>query len=179
MAINDGLSSQPLLFTLLKGPRGGGTVAGRQAGGFGPFRPWLKPNIRTTLDQTDINPDGWRNPQLPKPILFAIRSKLNPMGRGRNLPLPALGVTLSGVSRDSTGVALGGVTCTLFQVDTLAVGEASGRGNPLYVQVAQTVSDGSGNYTFVVGFDGPYRVTFDLDGAPVRAGLTLNTLSGI
>jgi hypothetical protein len=59
------------------------------------------------------------------------------------------------------------------------VAREDGLGSTRYEQVAQTVSDGSGNYSFVVGFDGPYRVTFDLDGSPVRAGLTLNTLSGV
>ena len=88
------------------------------------------------------------------------------------LPLPALGLTLSGVSRDSTGAALGGVTCTLFKVATAGA-------FPEFVQQAVTVSDGSGNYSFLVGFDGPYRVTFDLDGAPIRAAITLKTLAGV
>lgn len=92
-------------------------------------------------------------------------------------PLPARGLTLSGVSRDSSGAPLAGCTCTLFRVVT-SPETGTGQGTVRYVQVAQTVSDGSGAYSFAVGFDGPYRVTFDLDGAPVRAGLTLNTLAG-
>lgn len=87
-------------------------------------------------------------------------------------PLPALGSTITGVSRDSTGAALGGCTCTLMRVGTQDT-------NPIFTQMATTVSDGGGNYSFVVGFDGPYRVMFDLDGAPIRAGLTLKTLSGV
>lgn len=95
-----------------------------------------------------------------------------------NRLLPALGATLSGVSRDSAGVALAGCTCTLFRV-TESPNLSTGQGVPVFTQVAVTVSDGSGNYSFPVGFDGPYRVTFDLDGAPIRAGLTLKSLSGI
>lgn len=84
---------------------------------------------------------------------------------------PALSRVITGVSRDNTGAALGGCTCTLFRVTTNGP-------ETIFTQMATTISDGSGNYSFVVGFDGPYRVTFDLDGAPIRAGLTLKTLDG-
>lgn len=167
----------PVIFPLLKGPRGG-VGLGRQAGGVGPFWPWLKPQMRTTLDETGINPDGWRLPSLPKPILFALKTKMSVVLRARARPLPALGVTITGVSRDSTGTPLAGCTCTLFRVTDAPTPDPSGRGGPVFTQVAVTTSDGSGNYSFVVGFDGPYRVTFDLAGAPVRAGLTLKTLAG-
>ena len=91
------------------------------------------------------------------------------MGGMRPLPQPS--VTIAGVSRDSAGAALGGCTCTLLKVNTVG-------SEAVFSQVATTVSDGSGNYIFVVGFEGPYRVMFDLDGAPIRAGITLKTLSG-
>ena len=124
------------------------------------------------------------------PILFTLGGPhLNMNGTGirrrgvapnfcGNRLLPALGVSISGVSRDSAGAALAGCAVTLFKV-TESPEIASGAGSPRFTQQATTVSDGSGNYSFVVGFDGPYRVTFDLDGAPVRAGLTLKTLSGV
>ena len=96
-----------------------------------------------------------------------------------DFPLPARSVSITGVSRDSTGAPLGGCTCTLFRVTPGATDAAGVVGLDTFTQVATTVSDGSGNYSFVVGFHGPYRVTFDLDGAPVRAGLTLKTLSGV
>lgn len=89
-----------------------------------------------------------------------------------NLPLPAVSISITGVSRDSAGAALGGCTVTLFKVSTQ-------NGFPVFTQQAVMVSDGSGNYSFVVGADGPYRVTFDLDGAPIRAGLTLKSLAGV
>lgn len=88
------------------------------------------------------------------------------------LPIPAVRQAIVGVSRDSTGAPLGGCTCTLFQVNTSGV-------FPTFTQLDVTVSDGSGNFTFIVGSIGPWRVTFDLDGAPVRAGITLKTLVGV
>lgn len=88
-------------------------------------------------------------------------------------PIVPVKTLLSGVSRDNTGVALPGCTCTLFNVtiDTL--------GRTVYTQVDQTVSDPvTGAYSFSVGQAQNYRVTFDLAGAPIRAGLTLNSLIG-
>jgi hypothetical protein len=117
-----------------------------------------------------------------QPILFTVgnihRSLSSALRKGVAPFMPELmpimgpiGLTISGVSRDSTGAALGGCTCTLFRVNTAG---------PLttFTQLAVTTSDGSGNYSFVVGTDGPYRVTFDLDGAPIRAGISLKTLAG-
>lgn len=124
------------------------------------------------------------------PIIFNLGGphlNLNPVGR-RGVPpnlvgtflLPRVGVTITGVSRDSTGVALAGCTCILFKVtQSPNPVTAAQTGATTFTQMATTVSDGSGNYSFNVGFDGPYRVTFDLDGAPIRAGITLKTLSGV
>lgn len=114
------------------------------------------------------------------PLLFRLRpiaagdnafGGMSPFS-GSKAPLPALSISISGVSRDSSGVALAGCTCTLFKV-------ATNDALPVFTQMASTVSDGSGNFSFVVGFDGPYRVTFDLDGAQIRAGLTVKTLAGV
>jgi hypothetical protein len=69
-------------------------------------------------------------------------------------------------------VALGGCTCTLFLVTT-----ADGTGTDIFTQVAQQVSDGSGNFTFTVPVVGNWRVTFDLAGSPIRAGITLKNLA--
>ena len=115
-----------------------------------------------------------------QPILFNL-TRLQGIRSARHLPsarlllgacpLPAVSVTIAGISRDSAGAPLPGCTCTLMKV-------ATNEGNPVFTQMATTVSDGGGNYSFVVGFDGPYRVMFDLSGAPSLAGLTLKTLSG-
>ena len=122
------------------------------------------------------------------PILFNLSGfqlNLNPNGRmgvppslRGKIPLPAIARTITGVSRDSTGAALAGCTCTLFRVNKQATDAAGVAGTDLFTQMATTVSDGSGNYSFTVGAD-DYRVTFDLAGAPIRAGLTLKTLSGV
>lgn len=89
------------------------------------------------------------------------------------IPMPAVKRLLSGVSRDSTGAALPGCTCTLFLVTTDALGRL------LYTQMDQTVSDAvTGAYSFNVAQAAAYRVTFDLAGAPIRAGITLDTLKG-
>lgn len=86
-------------------------------------------------------------------------------------PLPARAFAITGVSRDSAGAAVGGCTCTLFRVSTTG-------SETVFTQLATTVSDGSGNYSFSVGAEGPYRIVFDLDGAPAKAGVTAKTLSG-
>ena len=173
MSIND-VPLSNILFPLLKVPRGGGTVAGRQAGGVGPFRPWLRtPPVNGAWEY----PDAFRLPQMPKPTVFALKNKFQPV-RLRSLPLPTASVSIVGVSRDSTGAALGACTCTLFRVINVTDADTTGKGTTQYTQVSQTVSDGSGNYSFIVGFDGPYRVTFDKAGSPNLAGLTLNSLGG-
>jgi len=117
-----------------------------------------------------------------QPILFTLnRLHLNTAGTGvrkrgigpmrPSMPLPAIKSSLTGISRDASGAPLGGCTVTLFRVNTAS-------GFPVFTQVDTQVSDGSGNWNFVVGLNGPYRVTYDLDGSPVRAGITLNTLMG-
>lgn len=113
------------------------------------------------------------------PILFPLAGVHLNRARGgvapnfagfRPLPAPSL-VSITGVSRDSTGAPLGGCVCTLFRVDDRGV-------TPIFTQVDTTTSDGSGNYSFAVGTDGPYRVMFDI-ASPTRAGVTAKTLAGI
>ena len=160
--------ARPMIWPMLRGPNGAA-----KNGGVGPLRSWLKQQTYTTQDYLYF--DAFRLPQMPKPVVFALMKKLQPI-HPKSIPLPAATVSIVGVSRDSVGVALGSCTCTLFKVRT--VYDAAGTATITYTQVATTVSDGSGNYSFVVGFDGPYRVTFDKGGAPILAGITLNSLSG-
>ncbi len=89
-------------------------------------------------------------------------------------PLPFVGWLITGVSRDNTGAVLPSCVCTLFSVGSDALGRKT------YTQVDQMVSDATtGAYSFSVNSTGAYRVTFDLAGSPIRAGLTLDTLVGV
>lgn len=76
--------------------------------------------------------------------------------------------TISGVTRDSTGAALGSVTVYLFAliVDTP-------------VLAATVVSDASGNYKFYVAPAQAYWIATYKAGSPDLAGATVNTLVGI
>lgn len=71
---------------------------------------------------------------------------------------------ISGVTKDSTGAALGGCTVTLFKtVDNMPS--------------AITVSDSSGNYSFTI--DGNSQARFAVSykaGSPDVSGTTVNTL---
>jgi hypothetical protein len=100
----------------------------------------------------------------------AKRKGVGPSLRGMR-PLPGTPVLLiAGVTRDKDGAALGGCTCTLFRVENL-------EGVDCFKQREVAISDGSGAFSFVVGLGTQWRVTTDLDGVPVRAGLTLKTVS--
>ena len=77
--------------------------------------------------------------------------------------------TLVGVSRDSTGATLG--AC---RVIVMEVGRQQIDGAPI---VAETVSDGSGNYSVVVPMNTAYQVLAYKAGAPDVFGTTVNTLT--
>jgi hypothetical protein len=161
---------KPIIFPLLR------AQAKQIEEGVGPLCPWLK---TPPADGSYLYPNSFSLPRLPKPILFfLLKTKVWPVQFRNNPKQIPIAFTGSGVSRDSTGAVLGFCTCTLFKVKT-GVLNNYGVGSTQYIQVAQTVSDVNGNYSFNVGADGPYRVVFDLAGSPNRAGLTLDTLSGI
>jgi hypothetical protein len=69
-----------------------------------------------------------------------------------------------GVSRDSVGAALGTCIVNLFRTSDNGF-------------VDTTTSDGSGNYRFQVGLQGPYYVVMYKAGVPDRAGTSLNTVT--
>jgi hypothetical protein len=88
------------------------------------------------------------------------------------LPQPPARLFITGVSRDSTGAPLAGCTCTLFRADTTGP-------LPVFTQIDSTVSDDYGVFRFYgVGADTRYRVTFDKEGGPALAGITLRNLAG-
>ena len=74
--------------------------------------------------------------------------------------------TITGVTRDSNGVALGNcaVHLILTDVDTIA---------------QETSSDASGNFTFFNPGSGPFYIVAYKVGAPDIAGTTVNKLIGV
>ena len=77
------------------------------------------------------------------------------------------GVTVlhvTGVTRDSSSAPLAGVTVSMFLTSTNA-------------PMGQTISDGSGNYSFTLySPPGPFYIIAYLAGSPDVAGTTVNTL---
>jgi hypothetical protein len=81
----------------------------------------------------------------------------------RSIPLDMLTNTiLGGVTRDSTGAAIGACNLDLFNLADQVV--------------RSVVSDGSGNYQFVNPGSGPFYIVAYKAGAPDLAGTTVNTL---
>lgn len=72
---------------------------------------------------------------------------------------------ITGVTKDSAGAALGGCTVMLFNTVTNAVEQTQ-------------VSDGSGNYSFVVDKTRAWYAVAYKVGAPDVAGTTVNMLAG-
>lgn len=72
---------------------------------------------------------------------------------------------ITGITKDSAGAALGNCTVRLFNAATNTLEQT-------------TVSDGSGNYSFVVNKTQLYFEVAYLTGAPDVAGTTVRTLAG-
>lgn len=116
---------------------------------------------------------------MPQPILFPIAGLyLNTNGTGirkRGVApnfcggrlLPAVTLTIAGVTKDETGAAAGGFTVYLFDMTS---------GLPVLAQT--TLSDGSGNYTFSVGRGGYWAVDYRV-GTPDKAGVSAMPLAGV
>lgn len=80
-----------------------------------------------------------------------------------SLPFRPNASRITGITKDSTGAALGGCTVDLFTtVDDR--------------QVGTTTSDGSGNYTLECSLAGPFYLVAYKPGAPDVSGTTLNTV---
>ena len=94
-------------------------------------------------------------------------SKLRGM-RGQFRSLKFYGTfSISGVTKDSSGAPLGGCAVHLFESATDA-------------ELAETVSDGAGNYTFALRTNsGFFYVVAYKPGAPDVAGTTVNTLVAV
>ena len=78
---------------------------------------------------------------------------------------------LSGVTKDSTGAALG--NCRVVVLETARIGVQQ---NPV---VGEMISDGSGNFSFTVPRNTGYQVVAYLPGSPDVAGVTRNDLAPV
>jgi hypothetical protein len=74
-------------------------------------------------------------------------------------------IYVRGITKDSTGTPLGACPVHLFRTSD-------------DVEVDQSVSDGSGNYSLVCAGSGTFYVVAYKPGAPDVAGTTVNTLIG-
>jgi hypothetical protein len=76
---------------------------------------------------------------------------------------------LTGITKDSTGAALGNCRVVVLETGRLAVNAA-----PI---VAETISDGSGNYSVDVPMNTMYEAIAYKPGSPDVAGITRNDLT--
>lgn len=81
----------------------------------------------------------------------------------RSAPLSTRNDTITGVTRDSNGSPLGTCVVSIFNTST---------GQP----VQSTISDVSGNYTFLHPGSGPFYLVAYKAGLPSVAGTTVNTV---
>ena len=90
---------------------------------------------------------------------------ISPRGERKFISPKFLGYfTLSGVTRNSTGTALGSCTVRLFDNNN--------------IPLAETVSDGSGNFSFTIGNNaGGFWLEAYLTGSPDVAGTTVRNLA--
>jgi hypothetical protein len=95
---------------------------------------------------------GWRG---GSGVVRAIRSTLG-----------TLNMTLAGVSRDSTGAALGNCRVMIYRTEDMSF-------------VMETTSDGSGNWSVSLLRGGPFFLVEYLVGSPDRAGTSKNTLAPV
>ena len=76
---------------------------------------------------------------------------------------------ITGVTRDSAGTALGTCRVVMLEVGRIAKGEM-----PV---VAETISDGSGNYTIEVALNTAHQGIAYKDGSPDVAGISIDGLT--
>jgi hypothetical protein len=116
---------------------------------------------------------------MPAPLLFPLlrgrMAVVNSLKKGvapilGNKPMPVQPkITITGVTRDNVGAALGNCVVELY------------RRNQDQTQgtfVERTISDGAGNFSFSVGLGQQYQHISYQVGAPDKAGVSVRTLVG-
>lgn len=90
--------------------------------------------------------------------------RTGPRGRPfRSRPFSTTSVSITGVTRDSTGAVLASCVVQLFRTVDDAI-------------QLETASDGSGAFVFYPGVGGPFYLVAYKAGAPDLAGTTVNTV---
>jgi len=134
-----------------------------------PFLGVILPTDAPTMRELNI-----RREELMRTNFFKTVSKSEITTRaGRAMPddvMAGQAFTLTGTTLTGAGLALGGCAVTVEQTGLQYVG-----GQPI---IAETVSDGSGNFSIPVrNID--YQVTAYLAGSPDKAGITKNNVTPI
>jgi hypothetical protein len=113
-------------------------------------------------------PDAFRLPLLPLPLLMRVARFNRKMSFPRLLPLPRVIYSVSGITKDSTGVALPSCDVNLFTTSDDAFRYS-------------VTSGADGSYKFIGGLISPskdhYCVAYKA-GSPDVAGTTQNDLKG-
>jgi hypothetical protein len=145
---------RPILFTL--------TLKSLPALGLPAPVPIKPPSNQPFVDYTPTSP--------LKSILFKLASN-KPAGSPQpwfplSIPRPPTRLSISGITKDSSGVALGSCLVSLFRTSDNAL-------------IAQTTSDVNGNYQILIASSGAHYIVAYKAGSPDVAGTTVNTLVGL
>ena len=120
------------------------------------------------------------------------RDEIAKSGSIKNITAPIVGITMgqhlmeyycetsqkfliTGVTRDSAGNALGNCRVVVLQTNKIT-NNIDQYANPY---IAETTSDGSGNFSIQVGKNENYQLISYLSGSPDVAGVTINTITPI
>jgi len=146
------------------GPRLFADLGGAPKGVIGPFVPRLR--LVADLPQSPyVYPDAFRLPQLPLPLMMKVARFNRRLAVLKTTPLPTARWLLTGVTKDSTGVALPFCDVDLFTSTDDVLRQT-------------TQSNASGDYSFSVTIATQYYIVAYKAGSPDVAGTTVNTLSG-
>lgn len=119
-------------------------------------------NVLTAPSKRDYGPRGDRG----TPLGLSGTGRIGGVSRAfRSQPFSPTSIRVTGVTKDSAGTALPACDVHLFRTAD-------------DVEVDQSVSDGSGNYSLICAGSGTFYVVAYKAGSPDTAGTTVNTLVG-
>ena len=96
------------------------------------------------------------------------------------MPTPPMRLTISGITKDSTGAVLGSCTVSLYRTNSSATSDHDALSDKNDVLMERLTSDAvTGAYSFsAIGLGSQYYVVAYRSGTPDVAGTTVNTLVG-